>query len=804
MKKILIFCLLIAATVSCCNKEAGKGFNYSSKIQKEQLNRGLYAIHNGGGNVTVTWRYLESDPLDVAFDVYRNGTKLNAAPLVKSTFFTDTNVDTTAVNEYSVMVSGKAAAEASYKLTPELAAKPYLDIPIKPVEGFREGYYAPNDITVGDLDGDGEYELVVKLETRTYDNSRGGICEEGNLLDAYKLDGTFMWRVDLGINIRQGAHYTQMSLFDFDGDGKAELAVKTAEGTKFGDGTVIGDTDGDGITDYREMDQSKRTYGMILSGPEFLSVIDGQTGKELARAPFIERGGPYEFGDVDGNRIDRYLGGAGYFDGKHPSILICRGYYAKTVLEAWDYRNGKLTKRWRFDTFANDDEYIAFEKQGAHSLRIGDVDGDGKDEVIYGACLIDHDGKGVYSTGFEHGDALHLSDLNPAREGLEVWMVHESSPNRAGSDLHDAATGELLFGYPGIADVGRGMTADIDPRFPGWEVWSSGTDGTYTCDGRLITRTKPSVNFAIWWDGDLNRELLDGGSKPNPQAERMMQQMRQQMAARPQGQQQRPQQGQQRPPQGAAQARPQQMPAMPQSSRFMQISKWNGNGIERFSLPGEEETDLNNGSKSNPGLSADILGDWREELVVRTKDNKHIRIYTTDIPTEYRFHTLMSDVIYRMSVLCENICYNQPPEPGHYLSSDLGKFWPVKYERDGAARNFKTSGDGLNTRVEGTREVPQNNVIIKKNIAKTYTLDARAPYDSYEWTVNGKVVSHDRTYTLKQSVYGYDKPISVHIKAIQMGQVFEDNGTVTFSSEEATNKGLWSDRDFKRTGRHEL
>ena len=784
MKKVIISLLLIVFVGSCCNcNKNAKGPDYASNIQKEDLGRGLIAIHNGGGKVTLSWRYLEKDPIDVAFDLYRNGEKLNASPLSDATFFTDSGIDTTAVNEYCVKLAGTETAErgANYTLTPELAAKPYLDIPIHPVEGYADGYYAPNDITTGDLDGDGEYELVVKLETRTYDNSRGGICPEGNLIDAYKLDGTFLWRVNLGINIRQGAHYTQMSLYDFDGDGKAELAVKTAEGTKFGDGTVIGDTNGDGITDYREMDQSKRTYGMILSGPEFLSVIDGQTGKELARADFIERGTPIEFGDTEGNRLDRYLGGAGYFDGKRPSILICRGYYAKTVLEAWDYRDGKLTKRWRFDTFSDDDKYIAYEHQGAHSLRIGDVDGDGKDEVVYGACTIDHDGTGIYSTGFDHGDALHLSDLDPEREGLEVWMVHESSPNRAGSDMHDAATGELLWCFPSVADVGRGMTADIDPRFPGWEAWSSGTNGVYTVDGRLVTTRKPSVNFAIWWDGDLNRELLDGGSNPLP--EQVAKSRLAQIIQRPG-------------------ARMQPMPM--RSGRFMQITKWNGDGVDVFHLPGEEETAVNNGSKSNPGLSADLFGDWREELVVRTNDNRHLRIYTTDIPTEYRFHTLMSDIIYRMSVLCENICYNQPPEPGFYLGSDLGKFWPVRYKRNGDHRSFKTSGDGLNTRLENVDVIPQNNVTIFKNIASTYVLDARAPYDSYEWTVNGKVVGHDRTYTLKQSAYGYDKPISVHIKAIVKGEVFEDDGTITFSSKEDENKGLWSERDIKRTGRQEL
>jgi len=799
---LFVFALLALLCISCCKEEtpAKKGPAYSDTLLKEQLGRGLVAIHNGGGKVTLSWRYLESDPLDVAFDVYRTGDdgtrhKLNSSPLTSSTFFTDEGVDTSVTNSYLVLVSGKEEAEsgASYTLTPQKALKPYLEIPIKAVEGYAEGYYSPNDGTVADLDGDGEYEIIVKLETRSYDNAHRGLCNEGCLLDAYKTDGTFMWRVNLGLNIRQGAHYTQLMAYDFDGDGKAELAVKTAEGTTFGDGQFIGDVNSDGITDYRDTDPESRTYGKVMSGPEFLSVIDGLTGKELARADFIPRGDKFEFGDNTGNRVDRFLGGAGYFDGKMPSILICRGYYVKTVLEAFDYRDGKLTKRWTFDTTANNDEYIDYEKQGNHNLRIGDVDGDGKDEVVYGACVIDHDGTGLYTTGYGHGDAMHMSDLIPSREGLEVWQCHETSPLGTGSEMRDAATGQLIWGYPSISDVGRAMTADIDPRFPGWEAWSSGTDGTYTADGRKITSVKPSVNFAIWWDGDLNRELLDGYMDTDPSERPLMMQQR------------RPEGGM-RPPQAAPGATP--PPAatpnrmMPERNRYMRISKWNGEGVDYFILPGEAETAANNGTKSNPVLSADVLGDWREELIVRTSDNKTLRIYTTDIPTEYRFHTMMSDVIYRMSVLCENIAYNQPPEPGYYMGSDLGKFWAERRVRNGvAARNSKSAND-LNARLAGTSEMLVDSIVVGKSYGTEYVLDARLDYDSYEWTLNGKKAGEGRTVVIRQSEYGYDKPVSVHIRTTYKGEVFEGSGTVTFSSEEGT-KGVWDARDAQRTGNWE-
>lgn len=775
MKRLFYILSLIVLAVSCCNeKENAKGPAYSKDLVKENLNRGLVAVHNGDGNVSVTWRYLESDPIDIAFDLYRKSgdaksVKLNSEPIAASTFFKDSAVDTTVTNTYMVVQAGEGNTEsgAVYELTAERAAKPYLEIPVQPVEGFEYGKYYPSDGTVADLDGDGDLELVVKMETRGFDNAHAGLNTEGLLLDAYELSGEFMWRVDLGLNIRQGAHYTQFMVHDYDGDGKAEVAVKTAEGTRYADGSIIGDVNADGITDYRDTVRQSRTYGKVLEGPEFLSVIEGATGKELARADFISRGTGYSFGDTDGNRVDRFLGGAGYFDGKLPSILICRGYYSRTVLEAWDFRGGKLTKRWRFDTTADNDKYIAYEKQGNHNLRIADVDGDGRDEITYGACCIDDDGSGLYTTGYGHGDAMHLSDMLLSRPGLEVWQCHETSPLGQGSELRDAATGALIWSYPSIMDVGRAMAADIDPRFPGWEMWSSGTNGTYTADGRMITEVKPSVNFGIWWDGDLSRELLDGYSD-RPAVP----------AARPQ-------------------LRPGQRPQP--VNRYMKISKWNGNGVDYINLPGENETTVNNGSKSNPVLAADVFGDWREELIVRAVDNKSIRIYVTDYETDYRFHTLMSDVPYRLSVLTQNIAYNQPSEPGYYLGTELGKFWPTRRVRDGRPTFNSKSANTLNTRVAGTNEIELNEVTVHKNIADSYTLDARLDYDSYEWTINGKLIGKERKLTLKQADYGYDNPVSVKIKVTYKGEVFEGEGTVTFSSKDG-NLGEWSAREAQALG----
>lgn len=750
---------------------AAKGPAYKAGIQKEQLGRGLVAVHNGEGRVSVSWRYLESDPIDAAFDLYRRSgrgkeVKLNAEPLTTSTFFVDEGVNTSVDNVYTLRMAGadKKAPGTVFKMTARMAERPYLVIPMAQVEGDEgeQWRYAPNDASVADLDGDGEYEIVVKRETRGFDNAHNGLCGEGCLIEAYKLDGTFLWRVDLGENIRQGAHYTQLSLYDFDGDGKAELAVKTAEGTVFGDGTRIGDVNGDGITDYVDRDSKSRTYGKILAGPEFLSVIDGETGRELARTDFIPRGGDYEFGDNHGNRVDRFLGGAGYFDGERPSILICRGYYAKSVLEAWDFRDGKLTLRWRFDTTADGGKYKAYEGQGNHNLRIGDVDGDGKDEVTYGACLIDHDGTGAYNTRLGHGDAMHLTDIDIDRPGLEIWQCHESSPLRAGSELRDAATGEILWAVPSIEDVGRAMTADIDPKFRGLEVWTSSTDGIYTADGRFITERKPSVNMAVWWDGDLNRELLDNKMVPTGEAQPA--------------------------PQAApGQGGPAGMPRM-MGDRVVSITKWNGDGVDEFPLADQNTSLVNNGTKANPCLQADLFGDWREEVAVRSKDNKEIRIYMTDIPTEYRFHTLMSDIVYRMSVLTENIAYNQPTQPGFYLGSDLGKFWEIVYRRDpNVAFNAKSGvgndgrKNGMRNRLTGTTEEVMRDVTVYEK--PSYRLDARYDYDSVEWTIDGKPAGEGRYLTLRAVDCGYDKPVSVEIRATYKGCVFTDKGSVTFSSQ---------------------
>lgn len=580
--------------------------------QMESLGRGVVVVNQGEGNVWVGWRLLGTDPDGIAFNLYRSNARraavrLNDKPLTGPTNFVDTKADLTKPNTYfvrPVFHGREQRASSSFTLTANPPVRQYLSIPLKTPEG-----YSPNDASLGDLDGDGEYEIVLHQAGRGRDNAQAGITDPP-ILQAYRLDGTFMWEINLGKNIREGAHYTQFMVYDLDGDGTAEIVCKTADGTVDGTGRVIGDPG----ADYVNREQNDK-QGKVLDGPEFLTVFEGRTGAALATTDYIPpRGNVADWGDDSGNRADRFLACVAYLDGERPSVVMCRGYYTRTVLVAWNWRDGKLTRIWTFDSDDGSPGNDQYRGQGNHQLSVGDVDGDDKDEIVYGACVVDHDGRGLYSTGRGHGDALHFSDLDPDRPGLEVFQVHENPSGSAGGDFRDAETGELIWGLPSARDAGRGMAANIDPRYKGYQCWSAPSDGLYTCQGVRISDKKPrSCNFAVWWDGDLLRELLDSNI----------------------------------------------------------ITKWKWtDGTETILLTAEGCTS-NNGTKATPALSADLIGDWREEVIWRTTDNKELRIYTTTIPTQYRFHTLMHDPQYRLAIAWQNVAYNQPPHPGFYLGEGM-------------------------------------------------------------------------------------------------------------------------------------
>lgn len=586
--------------------------------QMEALNRGLVAVPNGEGQVFVSWRLLGTDPRGIAFNLYRTvgeqaPVRLNDEPLTESTAFVDVTVDPSQGVHYyvrPVVDGGEQPRSAPFALQ---SSGPSLSIPLQTPDGYR-----PNDASVGDLDGDGEYELVLHQVGRSHDNAHAGFTDPP-IFQAYELDGTLLWTINLGVNIREGAHYTQFMVYDLDGDGRAEVAMKTADGSVDGTDAVIGDPD----ADYRNED------GYILEGPEYLTIFDGETGKALATTDYIPPRHPDThsptpeqlealWGDGYGNRVDRFLAAVAYLDGERPSLVMARGYYTRTVLAAWNWRDGTLSHAWTFDTRNGDPDYRG---QGNHNLSVADVDEDGRDEIIYGSAVIDDDGTGLYSTGLGHGDALHVGDLDPHRPGLEVFNIQEPVGD-AGANFRAAGSGDILWTQPTRVSgddgegPGRANAFNIDPRHRGAEMWvrGGGITGLFNVDGERISETAPEFcNFGIWWDGDLQRELLSHNV----------------------------------------------------------IAEWDWTASEQMPLLTASCCRSNNGTKATPTLSGDLFGDWREEVIWPTKDNQALRVFTSTVPTEHRFVTFMHDPVYRLGIAWQNVAYNQPPHPSFYVGRGM-------------------------------------------------------------------------------------------------------------------------------------
>ena len=664
--------ILILALSALLTATAQPRYDYD-RLSMERHDRGVVATRQADGKVFVSWRTLRSDAKAQPFDIYRNGVKLNTEPLTEGgTYFIDQQplTDTDATYEVRGGTVGGAFT------LPVDAPTGYLAIPIQKPEGGqvpvmrqqrdqrqrpngdqRQGRrdrrgpwggwrddgsysYTANDATVADVDGDGQLEIILKWDpTNAHDNAHDGYTGP-TIIDCYKVQyaavpqqpaqelprSQLLWRINLGRNIRSGAHYTPFIVYDLDGDGRAELLVKTADGTRDGLGNVIGDS----LADWRN------AAGRILDGPEYITVFDGLTGRALDTKPYIpSRGNLADWGDTKGNRSERYLAAVGYFGASmkkdassteglgKASALFCRGYYTRSVIAAWDWDGHELTSRWVFDT--DQPEWHDYAGQGNHNLRVADVDGDGFDELTYGSMALDHDGSGLYNTRMGHGDALHLMAFDPTTDRLQVWDCHEN--RRDGSDFRDARTGEVIFQVKSSIDVGRAMAADIDPTNPGVEMWSIDSQGIRNIKGIVVERTHDdsapqnqlgingrhlSINFGIWWDGDLLRELLDRET----------------------------------------------------------VTKYNWQQGTIDMLQHFDGCQFNNGTKSNPCLQADFLGDWREEVITRNRESTELRIYTTTIPTPYRIDCLLQDIPYRLSVAYQNVGYNQPPEPGFYLGPD--------------------------------------------------------------------------------------------------------------------------------------
>ena len=596
------------------------GSSLLAQRQMEYLSRGLVAVNTSSGGVFLSWRILGTEAQTMGFNIYReepggSTTRITSTPIIGSSNFLDESKSITEGSRYFLgVINGNVELIESESVS--VWDQNYLEIPIQTIPEYR-----PGDASVGDLNGDGHLEIVLHQTSKGRDNSHAGVTGSP-ILDAYDLEGRQLWRINLGKNIREGEHYTQFMAYDLDGDGRAEIVCKTADGTMDGTGAFIGDAS----KDWRHIEEGSRLNGRILEGPEYLTVFDGLSGKALSTVDYVPKRDPIDgWGGIGGNggndrygnRCDRFLACVAYLDGRSPSVVMCRGVYGRTVLAAWDWRKGQLKQRWLFDSGSSYPPYrdaSPFSGMGGHSLSVGDVDSDGKDEVIYQGMTVDDDGTGLYSTGRRHGDSMHLSDLDPERPGLELFLITENENETVrfrtpGVGLHDARTGKLLWSHSPGVDVGAGLAADIDPRYLGYEMWG-GPGGLRDSRGNEIGPKPRSTGWAIWWDGDLLRELLDRRSR---------------------------------------------------------VTKWNW-------LEGKETLLLDTYSRGGgrgPNLMGDLIGDWREELLLTAPDGKSLRLYTTTILTEFRLRTLLHDPQYRLGIAWQNVVYNKPPHPSFFLGDGM-------------------------------------------------------------------------------------------------------------------------------------
>ena len=632
----------------------------NSTIEKrvmEKLDRGTVAVKKNDG-VYLSWRLLGTESLtNQAFDIYRDSEKIYTTGEHDATCYTDSKG--TADNKYTVVPKGEAIdkTEAVDVWTTNTTYKgrsvAYKDIAFKVPDGGKtptdeEYTYTANDMSVGDLDGDGEYEYIVKWDpSNSKDNSVKGYT--GNVyLDAYELDGTLLWRIDLGVNIRAGAHYTQYMVYDFDGDGKSEVILKTAPGSKDGEGNYVSKagkniTKGDDKKDYRN------SSGLLMGkdgGPEYLTVFNGETGAAMQTVDFDPPRSiltSSEWGDSYANRSERYLAAVAYLDGVHPSVVMTRGYYTYVYAAAYTWDGTDLKEQWLStntpteenggtgctvkyaDGTSKNNTNKTLYAQGAHSVSVADVDNDGYDEIIFGSAVLDHDGTVLTYDGRGHGDAEHVSDFdNDGKQ--EIFMAHEAGKHN--DDIIPYAVdikrynGDIML-QAAKGDIGRGIMDNVDDEYALSSgnlslFWSVAADGIYNQAGEKVGDIPNShgsnmENFAVYWDGDLGRELLDGNKLVKYSIKS-----------------------------GA--------------ERIYYNSK-------NSTLPGS----INNSTKSNACLTADLFGDWREEIVLRYGDG--VRIYFSTIPTDYRLTTLMHDSQYRCAIAWQNVGYNQSPHTSYYIGS---------------------------------------------------------------------------------------------------------------------------------------
>ena len=823
-----------AAEVQGKNKsEKQEGVGRSS-IQLEYLDRGLVAASNSEG-IFLSWRllanevtgYSETGLTGANFNVYRDGVKI--AAVEDSTNYLDKEGTAAAKYYVRAVINGKEV-DQSASVNPW--ASQYYDLKLqKPSDGITpagvlfpngENYtYSANDMSVGDVDGDGQYEYFVKWDpSNSKDVSQRGYTGKA-YIDCYKFDGTLLYRLDLGVNIRAGAHYTQFMVYDFDGDGKAETMLKTAPGTKIikydKEGNVVSekyitmpqediDAGYSNTDDYRLSAQGyfnhvvkmfmnwdkhpevvkgnwpktleecfgipvqysyplsqedavkladyfidvyakrrsgnnklREFEGFIVDGPEYLSVFDGATGDEMETIKYkperTDDGlmwGDYAMGRIEpGNRVDRFLAGVAYLDGKKPYAVFARGYYTRSTIATYSWDGKNLKENWFVDSGwtpltnpfndgphgrnGTDPELGTITTQGAHKLVVADVDGDGFDEIVYGAATIDHNGKLLYSSfdtvkvpagapassiegqtvRLGHGDSIHVTDIDPNRPGLEIFMCYEGGAWAPyGSALRDAKTGEVIFGLYSGKDTGRAMIGDVDPTKPGLELWAN---GYWKADGTLLTGSGLGTNANIKWSADMTTQIVNGSVNTST------------------GIYQTP-----------------------------TINGWDYKSNKVTTILTASGTHTNNWTKGNPCLVADVFGDWREELLVRTTDSTAVRIYLSTEVTNHKLYTLMHDAQYRVGVAGQNDCYNQPAYTSFYFASDTD--WSKVPVPKFLVPNLLSAAESLINDYNAAGDiagpvVPKLLNAIKQarqHIEKGSVKDAVKFIDKYLWTIDEK------------------------------------------------------------------